>query len=72
MQVLKMIKWTWLLIFKIFNVVIFYYQMFTHLWNLINLGQNLYQKALMSFIMMDVTWKSKKENPWSPFKWNPK
>jgi len=23
MQVLKMIKWTWLLIFKIFNVVIF-------------------------------------------------
>jgi hypothetical protein len=32
--------------------------MFTHLWNLLNLSQNLYQKLLMSSILVDATWKS--------------
>jgi hypothetical protein len=36
--------------------------MFTHLRNLLNLIQNLYQKLLMSFIMVDAIWKSSKEN----------
>jgi hypothetical protein len=32
--------------FKDFNIVIFDYQMFTYLWNLLHVGQNLYQKLL--------------------------
>jgi hypothetical protein len=32
--------------------------MFTHLWNLLDLDQNLYKKMSMSFIMVDVTQKS--------------
>jgi hypothetical protein len=28
--------------------------MFKHLWNLLNLSQNLYQKSLVLFIMVDV------------------
>jgi hypothetical protein len=34
--------------------------MCTHLWNLLNLHQNLYQKLLMSSIVVDVIWKSLK------------
>ncbi len=34
--------------------------MLIHLWNFLNLGQNLYQKLLM-IIMVDVTWKSLKK-----------
>jgi hypothetical protein len=41
--------------FKDFDIVIFDYQMFTHLWNLLNLGHNLYQKLLMLSIMVDDT-----------------
>ncbi len=42
--------------FRDFDIVIFDYQMFTHLWNLSSLGQNLYQKLLIFFIMVDDTW----------------
>jgi hypothetical protein len=41
--------------FKAFDIIIFYYEMFIHLWNLLNLGQNLYQKLLMLCIMVDDT-----------------
>jgi hypothetical protein len=34
-----------------FNIIIFHYQMFTHLLNLLDLGQNIYQKLLMSWWM---------------------
>ncbi len=47
--------------FEDFNIVNFYYQMFTHLWNLLNLGQNLYQKLLILCIMVDDTWNSKRK-----------
>jgi len=47
--------------FKDFDIVIFNYQMVTHLWNLLSLGQNLYQKLLMFFIMVDDTWNPKRK-----------
>ncbi len=66
----KLIKWTWLFIFEDFNTIIFNYQMLIHLWNLLNLGQNLYQNLLM-IIMVDVTWKSLKKNSQNPHEWGP-
>ncbi len=47
--------------FLIFNIVIFEYQMFTHLKPSKPMS-NLYQKLLMSSIIVDATWTSLK-NP---------
>jgi len=47
--------------FKDFDILIFGFQMFTHLWNLLSLGQNLNQKLLMFFIMVDDTWNPKRK-----------
>jgi hypothetical protein len=45
--------------------------MFTHLWNLLNLTQNLYHKSLMSFGMVDA-FKILKENLEISYEWKPK
>ncbi len=47
--------------FRNFDIIIFDYQIFTHLWDLLSLGQNLYQKLLMFFIMVDDTWNPKRK-----------
>ncbi len=41
--------------FKDFIIVIFEYQIFTCLWNFVNLDENLYQNLLMSYVTMNAT-----------------
>jgi len=43
--------------------------MFTHLLILLNRGQNLYQKLLMSFVMVDVIGKCYKKYLQNPYEW---